>query len=59
MAEATAPTQRMRYSFETRCRAVVAMLTGLSPGGAALAVRASHATGPDVSSRPSGPLVVW
>ena len=35
----------MRYSFESRCRAVTAMLAGLSPGVAAQAVGASRATG--------------
>jgi transposase InsO family protein len=35
----------MRYSFETRCRAVQAMLDGLSPGMAATTVGASRATG--------------
>ncbi len=35
----------MRYSFESRCRAVAAMVAGLSPGVAAQAVGASRATG--------------
>lgn len=33
MADATGRSRRMRYSFETRCRAGTAMLTGLRPGG--------------------------
>ena len=37
--------QRMRYSFESRCRAVAAMVGGMSPGAAAQAVGASRATG--------------
>ena len=45
MDDATGRPRRMRYSFETRCRAVTAMLTGLSPGTAALAVGAARATG--------------
>ena len=35
----------MRYSFESRCRAVAAMVGGMSPGAAAQAVGASRATG--------------
>ena len=35
----------MRYSFESRCRAVAAMVAGLRPGVAAQAVGASRATG--------------
>lgn len=45
MADATGQPQRMRYSFETRCRAVAAMVAGTSPGTAAQAVGASRATG--------------
>ena len=45
MDEATPGPQRMRYSFESRCRAVAAMVAGLSPGVAAQAVGASRATG--------------
>ena len=37
--------RRMRYWFETSCRAVTAMLADVSPGGAAQAVGASRATG--------------
>ena len=35
----------MRYSFESRCRAVAAMVAGMSPGAAAQAVGAGRATG--------------
>ena len=45
MDDATPGPQRMRYSFESRCRAVAAMVTGRSPGAAAQAVGASRATG--------------
>ena len=45
MKDASGRPQRMRYSFETRCRAVAAMLTGVRPGAAAQAVGASRATG--------------
>ncbi len=45
MDDATGRPQRMRYSFETRCRAVAAMAAGVSPGAAAQAVGASRATG--------------
>ena len=45
MADATVPPRRMRYSFESRCRAVQAMSDGLSPGAAAVAVGASRASG--------------
>ncbi len=45
MADATGRPRRMRYSVETRCRAVTAMLTGLSPGAAAQAIGAGRATG--------------
>ena len=45
MDDATGRPRRMRYSFETRCRAVTAMLAGMSPGAAAQAVGAARATG--------------
>ena len=45
MDDATQYPQRMRYSFESRCRAVAAMVAGMSPGVAAQAVGASRATG--------------
>ena len=45
MADATGRPRRMRYSFEMRCRAVAAMLTGVGPGAAAQVVGASRATG--------------
>ena len=45
MDDATPGPQRMRYSFESRCRAVAAMVAGLSPGAAAQVVGASRATG--------------
>ena len=45
MNDATAPPQRLRYSFEIRCRAVAAILTGVGPGAAAQAVGANRATG--------------
>ena len=45
MDDATQGPQRMRYSFESRCRAVAAMVAGMSPGVAAQAVGASRATG--------------
>ena len=45
MDDAMPGPQRMRYSFESRCRAVAAMVAGLSPGVAAQAVGASRATG--------------
>ena len=35
MDDATGRPRRMRDSFETRCRAVAAMLTSVSPGAAA------------------------
>lgn len=44
MSDAT-PPRRMRYSFEARCRAVEAMLSGVSTTTAAGAVGASRATG--------------
>ena len=45
MDDATRRPRRMRYSFETRCRAVTAMLAGVSPGAAAQPVGAGRATG--------------
>ena len=45
MDDATQGPQRMRYSFESRCRAVTAMRAGVSPGAAAQAVGAGRATG--------------
>ena len=45
MDDATPGPQRMRYSFESRCRAVAAMVAGMSPGAAAQAVGAGRATG--------------
>ena len=45
MFDATGAPRRMRYSFESRCRAVQAMGEGLSPGAAARTVGASRATG--------------
>ena len=45
MVDATGAPRRMRYSFESRCRAVQAMREGLSPGAAARAVGASRASG--------------
>ena len=45
MDDATGRPRRMRYSFETRCRAVTAMLAGVSPGAAAQAIGAGRATG--------------
>ena len=45
MDDATPGPQRMRYSFESRCRAVATMVGGMSPGAAAQAVGASRATG--------------
>ncbi len=38
MDDATPGPQRMRYSFESRCRAVAAMVAGMRPGTAAQAV---------------------
>ena len=38
MDDATPGPQRMRYSFESRCRAVAAMVAGMSPGVAVQAV---------------------
>ncbi len=45
MSDASVPPRRMRYSFESRCRAVQTMREGLSPGAAAQAVGASRAAG--------------
>ena len=45
MADATRYPQRMRYSFEVRCRAVALMRTGVRPGAAAQTVGASRASG--------------
>ena len=45
MHDATSRPKRMRYSYETRCRAVDAMLGGMSPAEAASSVGASRATG--------------
>ena len=45
MDDATLGPQRMRYSVESRCRAVAAMVAGKSPGAAAQAEGASRATG--------------
>ena len=45
MTAATGRPRRMRFSIETRCRAVTATLTGLSPGAAAQATGAGRATG--------------
>ena len=45
MHDATSQPKRMLYSFETRCRAVDAMRSGMSPARAAASVGASRATG--------------
>ncbi len=45
MSDPTFPPQRMRYSIESRCRVVQAMLDGRSPDEAAAAHGASRATG--------------
>ena len=45
MDDATLGPQRMRYWFESRCRAVAAMVAVRSPGAAAQAVGAGRATG--------------
>lgn len=45
MHDATSRPKRMRYSHETRCRAVDAMLGGMSPAEAARSVGASRASG--------------
>ena len=44
MHDATSRPKRMRYSYESRCRAVGAMLDGKSPSDAARSVGASRAT---------------
>ncbi len=45
MHDVTGRHQRMRYAFETRCRAVAAMVAGVRPGVAAQTVGASRVTG--------------
>ena len=45
MRESVCPPQRMRYSFESRCRIVQLVLAGKSPQAAAAACGASRATG--------------
>src|SRR6266545_2436505 len=45
MPEPVWPSQRMRYSLESRCRIVRLILDGLSPQAAAAACGASRATG--------------
>ena len=45
MHDATSRPKRMRYSYEARCRAVGAMLDGVSTAAAARSVGASRATG--------------
>ena len=45
MADATGYPERMRYSFEARCRAVALMVAGARPGAAAHTVGASRASG--------------
>ena len=45
MHDATSRPKRMLYSYEARCRAVGAMLDGMSPAAAARSVGASRATG--------------
>ena len=45
MADATGYPQRMRYSFEVRCRAVALMVAGVRPAAAAHTVGASRASG--------------
>ena len=45
MHDATSRPKRMRYSYESRCRAVDAMLAGMSPAEAARSVGASRAAG--------------
>ena len=45
MRDAVCPSQRMRYSFESRCRIVQLILAGSSPQEAAAACGASRATG--------------
>jgi transposase len=45
MRDAVCPPQRMRYSFESRCRIVQLIIAGASPQAAAAACGASRATG--------------
>ena len=45
MRESVCPPQRMRYSFESRCRIVWLILAGESPQAAAAACGASRASG--------------
>ena len=45
MDYATHCPQWMRYSCKTHCRAVAAIVAGISPGAAAHSVGASRATG--------------
>jgi transposase InsO family protein len=45
MSDAVCPPRRMRYSLESRCRIVSAILAGGSPQAAAAACGASRATG--------------
>src|SRR6266540_5913708 len=45
MLDAVCPPQRMRFSFESRCRIVQLVLEGASPQAAAAACGASRATG--------------
>lgn len=45
MHDVASRPRRMRYSYESRCRAVEAMLDGMSPAEAARSVGASRATG--------------
>lgn len=45
MRESVCPPERMRYSFESRCRIVRLILAGESPQAAAAACGASRATG--------------
>ena len=45
MHDATSRPKRMLYSYEARCRAVGAMLDGMSPAAGARSVGASRATG--------------
>ena len=45
MRESVCPPQRMRYSFESRCRIVQLILAGETPGAAAAVCGASRATG--------------
>jgi transposase-like protein len=45
MVNATQPSRRMRFSFESRCRLVSFVLAGATPEAAAAACGASRATG--------------